>query len=139
MYIKKFWNQGLLFKGMGFATTARLQVAHACSWVIYADKSGQQCRRPATDDYHESEWALRHDFRKKLKVSIFDRKWRQQMSLSVPLLRLKPRRDAFVLGQGTQIFLRGLIISRSFWLNLDLLLLDVMGSQFLMRRWFIRY
>ncbi len=50
MYIKKIWNQGLLFKGMGFATTARLQVAHACSWVIYADKSGQPCHRPATED-----------------------------------------------------------------------------------------
>ncbi len=61
------------------------------------------------------------------------------MSLSVPLLRLKPRRDAFVLGQGMQIFLRGLIISRSFWLNLDLLLLDVMGSKFLMRRQCTRY
>ncbi len=75
----------------------------------------------------------------KLKVSIFDRKWSQQMPLSVPLLRLKPRRDAFILGQCTQIFLRGLIISRSFWLNLDLLLLDAMGSQFLMRRRYIRY
>jgi hypothetical protein len=31
MYIKKFWNQGLLFKGMGFTTTAHLQGAHACS------------------------------------------------------------------------------------------------------------
>ncbi len=50
MYNKKFWNLGLLFKGMGFATTAHFQVAHACSWVIYADKSGQQCCCPATED-----------------------------------------------------------------------------------------
>jgi hypothetical protein len=50
MYIKKFWNQGLLFKGMGFATTACLQVAHACSSVVHADKSGQQCCHPTTED-----------------------------------------------------------------------------------------
>jgi hypothetical protein len=73
MYIKKFLNQGLFFKGMGFATTTRLQVACACSWVIYADKSGQRCCCPAAEDYHESEWALRHDFREKMKMSIFDR------------------------------------------------------------------
>jgi hypothetical protein len=31
MYIKKNWIQGLLSKGTGFGTTARLQVARACS------------------------------------------------------------------------------------------------------------
>jgi hypothetical protein len=55
MYIKKFWNQGLLFKGMGFATTAHLELACASSGVIYADKSGQLCRHPTTEDYHERE------------------------------------------------------------------------------------
>jgi hypothetical protein len=67
-----------------------------------------------TEDYHESELALQRDFRKKMKMSIFDRVMKSMnISLSVPLLHLKPRRDAFV-GQGTKIFLCGLIISRSF-------------------------
>jgi hypothetical protein len=57
----------------GFATTARLQVACACSQVVYADKSGQQYHHPTAKDYHESERALQHEFRKKQKTSTFDR------------------------------------------------------------------
>jgi hypothetical protein len=62
-----------LSKDTGLATTAHLQVARACSQFIYADKSGQQYHCPATEDYHESEQAVQCEFRKKLKMSIFDR------------------------------------------------------------------
>jgi hypothetical protein len=62
-------------------------------------------------------------------MSIFKRKLSQQMSLSVPLLRLKPRRDAFILGQGTQIFLRGLIISRSFLIEFGFAIVGCNGEQ----------
>jgi hypothetical protein len=39
-----------LVQDLGFATTAHLQVARTCSWVIYADKSGQLCRHLTTKD-----------------------------------------------------------------------------------------
>ncbi len=87
-----------------------------------------------------SEWmSFEPDFRKKTEDDHIWLSNEVNERLSLGLYCASSQGEMHLLDKGTQIFLRGLIISRYFWLNLDLLLLDVMGSQFLMKRQCIRY